>query len=138
MEKIENGKGMVLVERSKAFWEKHKKKIYIVGGMLVVCVGGYFLVKYLPCKTKAAVTCLAEKEEKEMLQLVTATVADVIEEIEPILERDMKEIPVSPCVVNLTGGRKASAWAKANAERAGVVLGANQTYRQGHPRTIAA
>lgn len=140
MDKIENCKGNTLAVRSKVFWEKHKKKIYIVGGILVVCLGGYCLVKYLPRNLKTTIPYSLERDEKEILKLVTNSVSDVVEELEPIIEKELKEIPVNPCIVNLPSGWKASERALANAARAGVLdqIAEGQTYRQGCQRKIAA
>ena len=140
MDKIENNKSKTMVERGKNFWEKHKRKIYIVGGVLVVCLGGYCLVKYLPHDLKTTMPFSLEREEKEILKLVTNSVSDVVEELEPIIEKELKEIPVNPCIVNLPRGWKASDRSLANAARAGVLdqIAEGQTYRQGCRRKIAA
>ena len=127
-----------LKERCREGWNRHKKKVKIVGGVALVFTGGYYLVK----NWDELLALLGRLVNTQKLQEVSEEVAELFPEIaeETVLEvvGETRKVTVSPHVMNLPIGKQASEAAKAYARDCHIVLGERQTMRHGCERTIAA
>ena len=127
-----------LKERCKEGWNRHKKKVKIVGGVVLAFTGGFFLVQNWD-ELLAGLNGFIDAQE---LQEVSGEVVEVFSEIAEETALDVvgetRKVAVSPHVMNLPLGKQASEAAKAYARECNIVLGERQTMRHGCERMIAA
>ena len=123
--------------RCKEGWDRNKKKILIVGGVVIGLAGGYYILQHR--KDLAEQICrMFEKQDAQVaVSRAVEKASDTVNE--PISYANAaREVVVSPHKMNLPKGKVASEAAKAFAAECNFELEEGQTARHGHTRFLAA
>lgn len=127
-----------LKERCKEGWNRHKRTVLIIGGVVVAVAGGYVLVKNWDN------ICKLFTKDVEMLD-VTAPALSLVEKSPDCIEAPaqevlgaVKEVPVIAHRMKLAAGKRASEAAKALAAELEIELAEGYTVRRATTRRIAA
>ena len=125
-------------ERCKDGWNRHKKKVIVIGGVVVLVAGCYLVSKNWDDIMKAIERLAKNKELPQLAEECTEVVAVVADEPQSDIVVVTKEVMVSLHKMNLPQNKNPSAAALARAQEAGIVLEPHQTVRGPFTRNIAA
>lgn len=125
-------------ERCKEGWHRHKKKVIVVGGVVVFVAGCYLVSKNWDDILKAIERFAKNKELPQLAEECAEVAAVVADEPQSDVVVVTKEVMVSLHKMNLPQNKNPSAAALARAHEAGIVLEPHQTVRGPFPRNIAA